>query len=177
MRLLATDLACIRGGREVFAGLSFSISAGQALVVLGPNGVGKSSLLRLLTWREQNNVYAQNGRFFNLQAGTDRFIRPVRSLRETLSDWQQFWGGADAGSIQGRIQYDGGELAKRLANQPEKLAPADFRLGPNSAGKGAGENGKDLGADVDLVGPGAAYERWKQSPDYQQWLKETGQMM
>jgi len=44
MRLLATDLACIRGGREVFAGLSFTISGGQALVVLGPNGVGKSSL-------------------------------------------------------------------------------------------------------------------------------------
>jgi hypothetical protein len=28
---------------------------------------------------------------------------------------------------------------------------------------------------VDLVGPGAAYERWKKTPEYQQWLKDTGQ--
>jgi hypothetical protein len=29
---------------------------------------------------------------------------------------------------------------------------------------------------VDLVGPGEAYERWKKTPDYQEWLKETGQL-
>src|SRR5262249_56577324 len=32
------------------------------------------------------------------------------------------------------------------------------------------------GADVDLVGPGKAYERWKQTPAYQQWLKDTKQV-
>src|SRR6185369_7933420 len=44
------------------------------------------------------------------------------------------------------------------------------------AGYRAGKDGKDLGADVDLVGPGAAYERWKKTPAYQQWLKDTGQL-
>ena len=28
---------------------------------------------------------------------------------------------------------------------------------------------------MDLVGPGAAYERWKKTPEYQEWLSETGQ--
>jgi hypothetical protein len=28
---------------------------------------------------------------------------------------------------------------------------------------------------VDLVGPGTAYERWKQTTEYEQWLEETGQ--
>jgi hypothetical protein len=46
-------------------------------------------------------------------------------------------------------------------------------LRPDSAGYRAG---KDLGADVDLVGPGPAYERWKKTPDYQQWLKDTKQV-
>jgi hypothetical protein len=58
----------------------------------------------------------------------------------------------------------------------EKVTPEDFRLRADSAGYQAGEDGKDLGADVDLVGPGQAYERWKQTPEYQQWLKETGQL-
>jgi heme exporter protein A len=48
MRLLASDLACIRGGREVFAGLGFTVESGKALLVVGPNGAGKSSLLRLV---------------------------------------------------------------------------------------------------------------------------------
>ena len=39
-----------------------------------------------------------------------------------------------------------------------------------------GKDGKNLGADVDLVGPGPAYERWKKTPEYQQWLKDTGQL-
>jgi heme exporter protein A len=47
MRLVASDLACVRGGREVFADLNFSLSAGEALIINGRNGAGKSSLLRI----------------------------------------------------------------------------------------------------------------------------------
>ncbi len=42
------DLACWRGERLIFTGLSFALEAGGALVVRGPNASGKSSLLRLL---------------------------------------------------------------------------------------------------------------------------------
>ncbi len=48
MRLSAWDLTIERGGRRIFAGLSFAVGEGAALVVTGPNGAGKSSLLRAL---------------------------------------------------------------------------------------------------------------------------------
>jgi heme exporter protein A len=48
MRLEATDLVCQRGDREVFRGLGFAVAAGEALVVTGRNGAGKSSLLRMV---------------------------------------------------------------------------------------------------------------------------------
>ena len=48
MTLLALrDVACARGGRMLVEGVTFSLDAGAALVVTGPNGVGKSSLIRL----------------------------------------------------------------------------------------------------------------------------------
>jgi heme exporter protein A len=47
-RLSATDLACRRGERLLFRGLSFALEAGDALQVAGPNGTGKSSLIRIL---------------------------------------------------------------------------------------------------------------------------------
>ncbi len=47
-RLAATDLACRRGDRVLFSGFSLSLKAGEALQVTGPNGTGKSSLIRIL---------------------------------------------------------------------------------------------------------------------------------
>jgi heme exporter protein A len=47
--LEARALTCIRGERELFSGLDLQVLAGQCLHVRGENGVGKTSLLRLLT--------------------------------------------------------------------------------------------------------------------------------
>ena len=46
--LQAQDLACWRAERLIFAGLSFEVAPGEALLLTGANGAGKSSLLRLL---------------------------------------------------------------------------------------------------------------------------------
>jgi heme exporter protein A len=45
--LAAVDLACRRGNRRLFKGVSFSVGAGQATWLRGRNGRGKTSLLRL----------------------------------------------------------------------------------------------------------------------------------
>jgi heme exporter protein A len=47
-RLAATDIACRRGERLLFRGLSLDLGPGEALQVAGPNGTGKSSLIRIL---------------------------------------------------------------------------------------------------------------------------------
>lgn len=42
------SISCSRGYRDLFEGLSFSLSAGQVLRVEGRNGSGKTSLLRIM---------------------------------------------------------------------------------------------------------------------------------
>lgn len=46
--LTATQLVCYRQQRSLFAPISFSLCAGETLLVEGSNGAGKSSLLRLI---------------------------------------------------------------------------------------------------------------------------------
>ena len=48
MNLLVENLSAARGGRMVIAGLSFKVSAGEALLLTGPNGAGKTTLIRTI---------------------------------------------------------------------------------------------------------------------------------
>ncbi|HLH89566.1 MAG TPA: heme ABC exporter ATP-binding protein CcmA [Xanthobacteraceae bacterium] len=105
MRLEGRDLACVRGGREVFTGLSFTVAAGEALAVTGPNGAGKTTLLRLiagllepargqleLTEGACDTALAEQAHYL----GHRDALKPALSVRENLEFWYAFLGGQDA---------------------------------------------------------------------------------
>jgi heme exporter protein A len=103
MRLLGSNLACVRGGRQVFAGLSFRVEAGTALVVTGPNGVGKSSLLRLIAGllglaAGELSLEGGDGELtIGEQAhylGHQDALKGSLAVRENLLFWARFLGGA-----------------------------------------------------------------------------------
>ena len=83
--LEATELECERGGRRLFRGLSFALAAGELLRVGGPNGSGKTSLLRILCG------------LLTPTAGEVRWKRsPIRELREDYSRQLLYLGHAPA---------------------------------------------------------------------------------
>jgi len=131
-------------------------------------GSAQDLLGRLIAWKEQNNVYPKS---ISLLAHFVKSREPLPAGK-SLADWNRFWGVRDTTAVRGEIRYRGGDRRSRALIQLEQVTAKDFRLQADSPGKGAGS--RDLGADVDLVGPGPAYERWKQTPDYRQWLKDTG---
>lgn len=133
------------------------------------------SLLRAMVgWRGERNVISARIRPFD-PAAQGMALRPTQPSR-TIADWNAFWGLTETQCIQGRIRYVGGNLLDRRWVDPQALGPEDYRLRPDSTGYQAGPEGKDLGADVDLVGPGQAYERWQKKPEYQEWLKASEQV-
>ncbi len=105
MRLEATQLACIRGGREVFSGVDFALAAGEALLITGPNGAGKSSLLRTVAGlvRVAGGALALKGGDPELtiaeQAhylGHQDALKPALSVAENLAFWTRFLGSTSA---------------------------------------------------------------------------------
>jgi heme exporter protein A len=105
MRLVGRGIKCVRGGREVFAGLDVDASAGEAVAVVGPNGAGKTSLLRLIA-----GLLRPAGGSIALQGGDDELtlaeqahylghrdaLKPALSVSENLVFWQRFLGGDEA---------------------------------------------------------------------------------
>jgi len=99
MQLIGDNLRCVRGGREVFVGLNFQVASGDALVVTGRNGAGKSSLLRVIA----GLVHLTGGRLSldggMLEAsvaehahylGHQDALKPSLSVAENLQFWAEF---------------------------------------------------------------------------------------
>lgn len=101
MQLAGDNLTCQRGGRTVFSGLNFNVSSGEAMLVVGRNGAGKSSLLRMiaglicisagrldLSGGEADASVAEHAHYLGHQDA----LKPSLSVMENLRFWTDFLG-------------------------------------------------------------------------------------
>lgn len=91
--LAVSDLSVARGGIALLQGVTFAVDAGQALILRGPNGVGKSTLLRTIA-----GLQPALGGQVNLSpdqiayAGHADAIKATLTVRENLQFWAAIHG-------------------------------------------------------------------------------------
>ena len=95
------NVTCVRGGRALFENLSFSIATGGAALVSGPNGVGKSSLIRLAAGLLRPMAGTVEGAPTRALMAEAPALDPARRLAETLAFWAAL--DADPADAQGRV--------------------------------------------------------------------------
>jgi heme exporter protein A len=144
--LEARDLACWRGERAVFAGLSFTLAPGGAMLLTGPNGAGKSSLLRLmaglvppaegrLLWNGEDALADRAGHARRLRyLGHGDALKPALTARENLDFYARLWGGETAPALAALGLEGLADLPARVlsSGQKRRLALARLALAPAS---------------------------------------------
>jgi heme exporter protein A len=144
MRIAAENIACERGGRNVFSNLSFTVGSGEFLQLTGPNGTGKSSLLRLvanlgepssghieLDGGEPDLTLAQQAHYI---AHADA-SKSALTVTENLKFWQGFLGGGEirpALAALNLVPLAGYPVALLSAGQKRRVALARLALVPRS---------------------------------------------
>jgi heme exporter protein A len=128
----AQELAGERGGRIVFASVSFALAPGGALLLTGPNGAGKTSLLRVLAGlgRVADGALLWNGRpaFEDRIAHAARLVlvghqdalKPALTVAETLRHEARIIGG-DAAAAFAALEL------QALAEHPVRILSAGQR--------------------------------------------------
>jgi heme exporter protein A len=142
MRLTGKGLTAIRGGRTVFAGLSFAVGDGQLLAVTGANGAGKSTLLRLIA----GLLHPAAGTITLDPAGENGIasalhylghldgLKTVLTVRDNLAFWWRLWGGKagvdDALEKAGLARLADLPVGVLSAGQKRRVAIARLLLAP-----------------------------------------------
>ncbi|HMT14616.1 MAG TPA: heme ABC exporter ATP-binding protein CcmA [Aestuariivirga sp.] len=104
----ASNLACYRGGRQVFSGLGFTLKAGEFMEVRGPNGAGKSSLLRMIAGLNDPSAgtLGSDGGDAELTLGQQAHyiahqdaIKPALTVSENLAFWARYLSGGAVAAV------------------------------------------------------------------------------
>jgi heme exporter protein A len=108
------DLAVTRGGLAILEGVSFDLPAGEALVLRGPNGIGKTTLLRSVAGLQPPETGEVSGAEDQIAySGHSDGLKAMLSVTENLRFWASVFGTTDIDPA--LVAFDLTELRSRMA--------------------------------------------------------------
>ena len=107
MGLNVSDLTISRGGIKVLEGLNLRLDAGQALVLRGPNGVGKTTLLRTIAGLQPPlSGQIETDPETLVYAGHADGLKPTLTVEENLTFWARVFGTSNIDSAIDAFELD-----------------------------------------------------------------------
>jgi len=115
----------------------------------------------LVRWSGEGNLFLTGEKMIAVRLQGRQL--PVPWAPRGLREWERFWGGHERNALASQPGPEARSLRRQALENVTEIMPESFRLPAESPGRGAGPSGRDLGARIEWVGPGAGYEAWKRS--------------
>jgi hypothetical protein len=125
---------------------------------------GTADLKDLLSWEDYHNLFAI------LYSFHDRELCPAGPEVRDLMAWNRYWSQTNSRSVQLELGLGASLKPARLESPTTRnfeLASSDY----DQIAAAGGDRAIPYGAALELVGPGPAYDAWRRSAAYQQWLE------
>ena len=114
MNLSVRDLAVTRGGLAILEGVSFDLAPGEALVLRGPNGIGKTTLLRSVAGLQPPETGSVSGTEDQIAyAAHSDGLKAMLSVTENLRFWASVFGLSEIDAA--LVAFDLTSLRNRMA--------------------------------------------------------------
>lgn len=114
MKLSVRDLAVTRGGLAILEGVSFDLAPGEALVLRGPNGIGKTTLLRSVAGLQPPETGTVTGAEDQIAyAAHSDGLKAMLSVTENLRFWASVFGLSEIDAA--LVAFDLTALRNRMA--------------------------------------------------------------
>lgn len=137
MKITLHEISKSFGGRDIFANFSLDIESGMRLCVCGPNGMGKSTLLRMIAGVESpdgGRILVPTGcrlGYVEQELADDALKTPLLTyVLDVVHDWSDFWAEWEKASQSGdqsrlmTLMHRQAELEARYGYNPEHRAKA-----------------------------------------------------
>ncbi|MBR4422948.1 MAG: ABC-F family ATP-binding cassette domain-containing protein, partial [Mailhella sp.] len=149
MNITLQDIGKSFGGRDIFSDFSLDITDGMRLCVCGPNGCGKSTLIRIMAGKSEPDSGrvivpkgCRLGYVEQILEGSDLEMPLLEWVQASLPDWGDFWREWDAAHAAGDAQA--------MSRLTEKQHDLEVRFGYNP----------EQAAQSTLSGLGFSREKW-----------------
>ena len=132
---------------------------------------GLANIKKSVAWQSEQDLYSGGGPLLAMASSQSPRQLTGMGVPAGIAKWDEFWGASKAGIAKLTDgSFDSQPLRSRATSNPLSLAAADFRRTVRLRGGWRPLEARLEGANTSLVGPGEAYEAWKNTFDYRTWI-------
>jgi hypothetical protein len=148
-----------------------NVDHGRGKSPIARANAGLANIKKAIAWQDEQSLYSGTGPLLAMASSQSPRQLSGLGVPAGIAQWDEFWGASKPEIAQlSDGSFDARTLRSAATAHPQLLTPGDFRRTFRLRGAWRPLESRLEGVNTSLVGPGEAYEAWKNTFEYRNWL-------